>query len=644
MRRAVLLLLVLVSATAAAEIRVEVVLDSSQQMWAPLTDRRPGLVAARMALESWMLERSVDRDLSIGLRLVGGSLPVTEHGGCQDVPHVVPPGPVELPSWLAALEGLRAIGPRPVLLAVAAAAESLGSGPEPRRIVLVTSGEESCFGDAQAAIDALAAGIELRIVGVGLSTAVTERLGSVAPVRNATSTVALLAALRWAIEELPSATPAEAPVQIRVNGWSEHVGAALVHTITGSRRELTLERDRFVGAAEPGCYTLELNREGGDTTRLDRVHVEAGSGLDLELELLLPPPLPDLEVIPLQAWSGGPVFVSFSSVGPGTFDVLLAGPDEPMTAWLDLRPAPGPGATVELRAPDEPGDLEIRLYEHLAGGVRRLVGRALMSVAEPATSVEAPAEIRPFEPLAVTWTGPGNPGDHLSLAPVDGSSDPASCRLLNSANPVELTAPGEEGFWEVRYVSGQAGRTIARSAVEVTAIIVTLDSPEEVAAGRSFEVAWEGPAGVADYVAIAVESGSDDDYVDLVPASRGSPSRFIAPRTPGSYEIRYVEGASGRIRRRAALAVVEEAVRMRVPRKIRAGTRFDVRWNGPDRPGDVLAVARPGDPAQAYEDWTYTSVGSPASLAAPFEPGTYELRYITDRGREILAAVPVEVE
>jgi Ca-activated chloride channel family protein len=644
MRRAVLLVVALASAPAAAEVRVEVVLDSSQEMWAPLTDRRPGLVAARMALESWVLERSADRDLTLGLSLVGGSLPLTEHGGCEDVPEIVPPGPVEPPSWLAALEGVRAIGPRPVLLAVAAAAERLGPGLDPSRIVLVTSGEESCFGDAQAAIEALAAGTELRIVGVGLSDAAAERLGSVAPIRNATSTVALLAALRWSLEELDSATPAEAPVRIRVGGLTEQASAALVHAITGSRRELSLEGDRFVGAAEPGCYALELTSDDGSPTELDRVHVEAGSGLDLELELPAPP-LPDLGVTPIEAWSGGPVFVSIGSVGAGTFDLLLTSPGEPMPAWMDLRSASGPEATVELRAPDEPGDHEIRLNQHLEGGLRRLVGRAPISVAEPATSVEAAAEIRPFEALEVTWAGPGNPGDHLSLVPADGTpTNPASCRLVSATNPIELTAPGEEGFWEVRYVSGLTGRTLARSAVEVTAIIVTLDGPEQVAAGRSFEVAWEGPAGTADYVSIAVEGGADDDYVDLSPASRGSPARFIAPRTPGSYEVRYVEGASGRIRRRAALEVVEEAVRLKVPRKILAGTRFDVRWDGPDRPGDILAVAHPGDPAQVHEDWTYTSAGSPASVAAPFEPGRYELRYITDGGREVLAAVPIEVQ
>lgn len=646
MWRAATLLLTLVAATAAPEVRVEVVLDASQGMWADVGADRPGFVAARMSLQAWVLERAADRDLALGLRLAGGRAPLfDEDGGCGGVELVIPPGPVDIAQWRTALDAVRPAGPRPLLLAVAAAAEDLGDGPDPRRIVLVISGEESCFGDEQAAIDALAAGVELRIVGVGLPESIVERLGAVAPVRNATSTAALLAALRWTVEELPSATPSDAPVRVRIDGLEEYTGASLVNTITTDRRDLSFRRGELGGEAPPGCYTIELAAgDGASTTRIDGAQVAAGTGLDLAVGLL-PPPLPDFDVIPERPWSGGPIFVWFSGLGPGTFRVSVAPGGEPSSGWLDARTTPAPEALVELRAPDAQGPLEVRLDEEIGGGLSRAVARMAVEVVAPDAALEAPPEIRPFEPLPVTWSGPDNPGDSLSLVPAGGpSTNPAACWPTSWGSPALLVAPGEEGPWEVRYVSGVSGTTFASADVAVTSIIVTLDVPREVAAGRTFEVAWEGPADAADYLALATEDEPAGEYISLFLASQGNPARFDAPREPGAYEIRYIDGDDGRVLRRADLVVVETQVRLKAPRKVRVGTRFDVRWTGPDRPGDYLAVARPGDPPEHYEDWAYTSLGSPTSLAAPFEAGAYELRYITDWGSEILAAIPLNVQ
>jgi Ca-activated chloride channel family protein len=255
-----------------------------------------------------------------------------------------------------------------------------------------------------------------------------------------------------------------------------------------------------------------------------------------------------------------------------------------------------------------------------------------------------PPEVRPFEPVPAAWTGPDNPGDHLSLVRAGGpSAAHTACAPTAFGNPAALVAPGEEGPWELRYISGRSGRTLARADVEVTSVIVTLDAPTKVAAGRLFEVEWEGPARAADYLALAPEGGADADYISLHLASQGSPARFDAPWDPGSYEVRYIEGDRDRVRRRATVAVVPTPVRLRAPGRVRAGTRFDVRWSGPDRPGDYLSIAARGAGPREHEDWCFTSSGSPASLAAPFEAGDYELRYVSGGDSEVLAALPIEV-
>jgi Ca-activated chloride channel family protein len=638
-----MLLMVATAATAAAETRVVVLLDASQEMWSALDAGRPRFVAARLAFSSWLLERSGDPALALGLRLVGGGPPGGAHDPCADAALALQPGPPDADAWRAALDAVRPAGPRPLLLAVAAAAADLGEGKDPRRIVVVTAGEETCFGDEQAAVAALASGVELRVIGVGLADDAVKRFGSIALSRNATSTATLLAGLRWAVEDLVPAAATDASVQIRFAGAPNPAAATLVDAITAGRRELTVSGDYFVGTAPAGLYQLELTGADAEPVRLDEIAVPAVDGLDLALELSAPP-LADLEVIPARPVAGGPVFIGFGGVGSGPHRVSLAAGDQPAPAWIDAGTALGPAGIVELRAPDEPGPLEVRLHASLAGGSSRVVARATIETTAPEVTLAPPAEVLPFEPLPVSWTGPDHPGDHLSLVkPGMPAAAASACAPTGGGSPAALVAPGEEGPWEVRYVSGRSERTLARASVEVTSVIVTLEPPPEVAAGGRFEVGWEGPARPGDYLALASEGAADADYVSLHLTSQGSPARFDAPWETGSYEIRYVEGDRNRVRRRATVAVVPTPASLKAPRLVRAGTRFDVRWTGPDRPGDYLSIAARDAGPREHDDWCFTSAGSPASLAAPFEAGDYELRYVSGTDQQVLAALPIEV-
>ena len=330
------------------------VLDASQEMWAELDAGRPRFVAARLALASWLLERAGDPDLELGLRLLGGGPPAGEHEPCADAGLAVQPGPPDADSWRAALDALRPAGARPLLLAVTAAAADLGEGKEQRRIVVVTAGEETCFGNEQAAVAALASGVELRVVGVGLGDDAVKRFGTVAPSRNATSTATLLAALRWAVEDLVTARAGDAPVQIRLGGAPSPAAAVLIHAVTAERRELTASGEFFVGTAPAGLYALELAGADAEPVRLEEIAVPAVGGLDLALELpdLIPS---DLEVIPDGPVAGGRIFVGVGGSGDRPYRVSLAAAGQPAPAWVDSGTLPAPAGLVELRAPDEPG-------------------------------------------------------------------------------------------------------------------------------------------------------------------------------------------------------------------------------------------------------------------------------------------------
>jgi Ca-activated chloride channel family protein len=77
---------------------------------------------------------------------------------------------------------------------------------------------------------------------------------------------------------------------------------------------------------------------------------------------------------------------------------------------------------------------------------------------------------------------------------------------------------------------------------------------------------------------------------------------------------------------------------------VQVGTTFEVRWHGPDGPGDFISVAPEGSRWQRKLDWAFTSAGSPARLAAPFSRGRYEVRYISGSDSRTLETVTITVE
>ncbi|MDA7426879.1 VWA domain-containing protein [Primorskyibacter aestuariivivens] len=77
------------------------------------------------------------------------------------------------------------------------------------------------------------------------------------------------------------------------------------------------------------------------------------------------------------------------------------------------------------------------------------------------------------------------------------------------------------------------------------------------------------------------------------------------------------------------------------PAEAEAGATIPIDWDGPDAHRDYIAVSKPGD--NGYENYAYTSKGDPAQLLMPAEPGDYELRYVLNEGRKVLAAQPITV-
>ena len=80
-----------------------------------------------------------------------------------------------------------------------------------------------------------------------------------------------------------------------------------------------------------------------------------------------------------------------------------------------------------------------------------------------------------------------------------------------------------------------------------------------------------------------------------------------------------------------------------VPTVVEAGTRFEVEWSGTAGKGDFISIANPHSGAKRYLDWSFANLGSPVTLAAPFDPGRYVVRYVRAGDDEILAQAMIDV-
>ena len=183
--------------------RVEIVLDTSMGMWDTFPTGTPRIVAARSAINAFVVSPAVrEFELEIGLRTVGGRSEIFEGSGCGDSETVVATGPVDPPQWSSALADLDPRGGRALVHAVEEAAEHLAGGDGEGRIVMITSGPDQCYRDINVLLDTLSQEenpIPVRIIGLNIDHALASSLIQSTPTRNVSDPAKLLDTLGWAM-------------------------------------------------------------------------------------------------------------------------------------------------------------------------------------------------------------------------------------------------------------------------------------------------------------------------------------------------------------------------------------------------------------------------------------------------------------
>jgi Ca-activated chloride channel family protein len=370
--------------------------------------------------------------------------------------------------------------------------------------------------------------------------------------------------------------------------------------------------------------------------------VHDGLGGPVEIGLSSVPDV-TLEAFPERPPAVSDATIHFWGAPRGDNRLIVTVADAPAGDFIVQSPAPGPDGEITLLIPDSPNNLELRLTRDIGGGVHQLLGRTELTTDRRKVSLSAPESLEIQTPLEVRWSGSTFDGDHITIAGAESdATDFTACLPAREDSKVSTTAPTVPGNYIIRFHTRRS-RILDQANIQVFEVLATLDAPGQTAAGGEVIVGWAGPEGVQDYLSLAAAGAADDEYLSWAPAADGNPTRLAVPADPGPFELRYVRGEDGEVLARQPLEVVAVETTIEAPSVVTAGTRFEVVWTGTATEGDFIAVAKPRTRAKNFIDWAYTSYGSPVTLAAPFEPGSYVVRYVSGASNEIIARSRIEV-
>ncbi|MEM9050013.1 MAG: VWA domain-containing protein [Pseudomonadota bacterium] len=344
---------------------------------------------------------------------------------------------------------------------------------------------------------------------------------------------------------------------------------------------------------------------------------------------------------PESATAGANVIVEWQGPDAQNDYIAVAHPDDPGNRQATYSYTRN-GSPLQLQMPSEPGRYEVR---YVLNQGRTVLASRPIEVTEIAATLSAPASAPAGATVTVTWEGPDYQNDYIAVArPDDPGNRQATYSYTRSGAPLPLKMPAEPGVYEIRYVMAQDRRVIARQPVTVTAVTASLSAPSAAKIGEPVIVQWQGPDYQNDYISVSKPDDPGNRQVNYTYTREGAPLRLTMPAEPGRYEIRYIQSQGRKILAAQTVEIADIEAFFDMPGTGKAGEKLRVDWVGPDYQGDYIALAKPGQPDDRYESYTYTRAGSPLLIDLPDTPGVYEIRYVMRQGRRVLGRADLTVE
>ena len=370
-----------------------------------------------------------------------------------------------------------------------------------------------------------------------------------------------------------------------------------------------------VSPIEPGAYEVRYVAAGSPVRVLARrglTVVAVGASLNAPEEVL----------------AGSFVDVQWDGPDNKSDYISVAGVDQEPNKYANYAyTARGNPAAVKM--PLDAGVYELRYIA--SGNPVKLLATRPVTVIAAEVALEAQAEAIAGSEIDVTWSGPDNKSDYISVATADTAPQKYENYVYTArGNPGLLTMPLEPGEYQIRYIaSGNPAKVLASRIVSVVAAQVSLAAQDSAEAGSTIDVTWDGPGNQNDYVSVAAPDEKPQKYVNYAYAKRGNPAKIKMPLEPGIYQLRYIaHGNPQRILASREVNIVAAKVVLDAPETAAVGSEIDVSYVGPNNPNDFISVAAIGSKPGEYQHYQATKRANPVRLKVPSEPGTYLIRYI----------------
>ncbi|MDB5045979.1 MAG: putative Von Willebrand factor type domain protein precursor [Deinococcus sp.] len=631
-------------ATAQAQSRsttIQLILDASGSMFTRLPGGETRIATAQAVLTDFIGRLPEDPQLNVGLRLYGAAISAGDPGACEDSRLALPMRGLDRPALLAAVKATRPKGATPIAYSLLQAAQDFPTTSGRRMVVLVTDGQESCRGNLAGALDAFKArgiDVDLRIIGIDLDARAQASFTGVGTFVNTRSAGELAAALGAAVQSIAPPAETKVPVVVTLTAAGRPLTTGPTVTLTrtvgqGNAEPLNNVAGEYQAQVVPGTYTATVQSATGAQQYAGlTISVSGTNRFSFDTA---PLESVKLQVTTTQPLAGGQVAVTFSGAPTGSRNwVTLARRTDPDAAYLDWAYVQGEAGELTLAVFDEEAEFEARYLVTQPDGSTRVVGRSAPFTARRAgVTLSAPEAAVSGSTIEVRWTGPNNSGDYVTVVP----KGAAPGTYLNffytkAGNPGRLTVPVTPGEYEVRYNNDISGRVLSSLPLTLTASTYALEAPATAQAGSPIQVRWTGPNNARDYVTIVPKGAPVGTYLNYFYTQSGNPGQLKTPVVPGDYELRYSTEAQSPnpTLHSVPIRLTAASYGLEAPREGQAGTALQVRWTGPNNPGDYVTIVPRGAPVGTYLNYFYTRTGNPGTLKLPTQPGEYELRYSTE--------------
>ncbi len=310
---------------------------------------------------------------------------------------------------------------------------------------------------------------------------------------------------------------------------------------------------------------------------------------------------------------------------------------------------------INLKAPDDAGSYEVR---YLSGQKYYTLSRIPITVTSTTATLDAPSEADAGSTIKIYWTGPDNHRDYITIVKADAEERTyGKYSYLNKSKEdrdgklyLSFNVPEEEGQYEIRYLTAQDNKTLARLPITVGSTTASLEVPTEVSSGSTFKVYWTGPDNERDFITIVPADAEEKTYKNYTYTKKSKKDKdgkvFLELSTPeetGKYEIRYLTAQERITLARAPITLTEVTATLDAPDEIVAGEKIAITWTGPDNQSDYIQIYDSEGKTPHGTGYGYVRRGNPITIRGPKDPGIYDIVYLTGQKRTVLASRPLKV-